>query len=126
MDRPISRLFKLLCLAILLKAAALSAQEDLVRVSVRPDKEEWDWQPYAEQLAGRLATAIDSRERGFPAARIHPGQPDHCARIPFQDRHPGQAQTLRPSFAQESLPGLSDPENQAFVFDKIHRPTGYR
>ena len=67
MNRPISRLLKFLCLAILLKTAAVSAQEDLVRVSIRPDNENWDWQPYAEKLAGRLATAIDSRvNEGFP------------------------------------------------------------
>ena len=67
MDRPISRLLRFLCLAILLKAAAISAQDDLVRVSIRPDNENWDWQPYAEKLAGRLATAIDSRvNEGFP------------------------------------------------------------
>ncbi len=67
MVRPISRLFKFLCFAILLKASAISAQEDLVRVSIRPDHEEWDWQPYAEKLSLRLATAIDSRvNEGFP------------------------------------------------------------
>ena len=67
MDRPISRLFKLICLALLLNTAALWAQDDLVRVSIQPDNEEWDWQPYAEKLAGRLATAIDSRvNEGFP------------------------------------------------------------
>ena len=67
MVRPVSRLLKFLCLAILLKASAISAQEDLVRVSIRPDHEEWDWQPYAEKLSLRLATAIDSRvNEGFP------------------------------------------------------------
>jgi|GEM_PF-5340625 len=67
MVRPISRLFKFLCFAILLKAGAISAQEDLVRVLIRPDHEEWDWQPYAEKLSLRLATAIDSRvNEGFP------------------------------------------------------------
>ena len=67
MIRPVSRLLKFLCLAILLKASAISAQEDLVRVSIRPDNEEWNWQPYAEKLAERLATAIDSRvNEGFP------------------------------------------------------------
>ncbi len=67
MIRPVSRLLKFLCLAILLKASAISAQEDLVSVSIRPDNEEWNWQPYAEKLAERLATAIDSRvNEGFP------------------------------------------------------------
>ena len=67
MNSPISRLLKFLCLAILLSSAAVSAQEDLVRISIQPDNEDWDWEPYAEALAGGLATAIASRvNEGFP------------------------------------------------------------
>jgi len=51
----------------LLQAAAVWAQDDLVRVSIRPDNEAWDWRPYAEKLARRMAEAIDSRvNEGFP------------------------------------------------------------
>ena len=50
-----------LLLFLLASASVASAQEELVRVSIQPDKTEWDWEAYSARPAERLAYAIESR-----------------------------------------------------------------
>jgi len=50
-----------LLLVLLASASGALAQEELVRVSIQPDKTEWDWEAYAARPAERLAYAIESR-----------------------------------------------------------------
>ena len=52
---------------ILFSIGSLKAQSELVRIIVRPDFEQWEWQPYADSLSLRFARAIENRVReGVP------------------------------------------------------------
>jgi len=60
--------YSLLYLWVLLACcSALSAQEDLVRITIQPENTEWNWRPYSESIAERFAAAISDRVReGIP------------------------------------------------------------
>ncbi|OGG01786.1 MAG: hypothetical protein A3F83_04695 [Candidatus Glassbacteria bacterium RIFCSPLOWO2_12_FULL_58_11] len=61
------KLTTILFLALLSTAGRLTAQDDLVKITVQPDNSEWDWQSYASKIAGKLAEEIDARVRqGIP------------------------------------------------------------
>ncbi|MFC1613988.1 hypothetical protein ACFL5K_01685 [Gemmatimonadota bacterium] len=54
-------------LVLFVTASFASAQEELVRVAIHPDKTDWDWESYTSQAAGRLASAIERRvTKGLP------------------------------------------------------------